>query len=284
MTRLYITLAFIYKYVYYQIMKNNVTIKDIAKEAKVSVATVSYVLNNRCDQKISDETRNKVLHIANLLNYTPNRFARSLKNKPSNNIILYYKYSDNILVRSEQMHTLNSLSSLLHKNDYQLMSLNEENIKKYDWADVILTLDIKNDVFHKIGNLNFRPLIALNSFIDDPIFFQINQNYSLIKEKADNYFKNKSYTFLSLPINNNNRYNIVKNTFDNVKIIENLDDLNKFKEKNILIIDDTLNEVSYDFMNKFYIKNYISSEDAKILDAINWATNREKNKHHNILI
>lgn len=44
-------------------MTSKVTIKDIAREAGVSVATVSYVLNQRNDQKISEETRNKVLHI-----------------------------------------------------------------------------------------------------------------------------------------------------------------------------------------------------------------------------
>ncbi|EIQ82157.1 LacI family DNA-binding transcriptional regulator [Streptococcus canis] len=59
-------------------MTSEITIKDIAREVEISVTTVSYVLHQRNDQKISEETRNKALHISNLLNYTPNQAARSL--------------------------------------------------------------------------------------------------------------------------------------------------------------------------------------------------------------
>ena len=55
-----------------------VTIRDVAKEAGVSVATVSYVVNGRTDLKISDETRKRVLQVINLLNYSPNQAAKAL--------------------------------------------------------------------------------------------------------------------------------------------------------------------------------------------------------------
>ena len=53
------------------------TIKDIAKLAGVSTATVSKVLNNK-DQNISQATREHVLAIAKEHKYMPNRIARSL--------------------------------------------------------------------------------------------------------------------------------------------------------------------------------------------------------------
>lgn len=59
-------------------MKNNITIKDVAREAGVSVATVSYVINERNDKRISDKTRKKVLQVINLLGYTPNQSAKAL--------------------------------------------------------------------------------------------------------------------------------------------------------------------------------------------------------------
>ncbi|MDR3711162.1 MAG: LacI family DNA-binding transcriptional regulator [Capsulimonadaceae bacterium] len=49
--------------------------RDIANLAGVSQATVSYVLNGRQDQSISDQTRRRVLDAATRLRYRPNRLA-----------------------------------------------------------------------------------------------------------------------------------------------------------------------------------------------------------------
>jgi LacI family transcriptional regulator len=58
------------------------TIKQIAKKANVSIATVSRALNN--DSKVTDETREKIMRISNELNYKPNLIARSFAKKTSN--------------------------------------------------------------------------------------------------------------------------------------------------------------------------------------------------------
>ena len=53
-----------------------VTSKDVAKQAGVSIATVSHVINET--RFVSDETRQKVLDAIMRLNYSPNAVARSL--------------------------------------------------------------------------------------------------------------------------------------------------------------------------------------------------------------
>ncbi len=66
-------------------MKRQVTMKDIAEEAGVSVATVSMVCNHK-DKNISDETRKRVLDLIDKRQYIPNVMARSLVTKKTKTI------------------------------------------------------------------------------------------------------------------------------------------------------------------------------------------------------
>jgi LacI family transcriptional regulator len=54
------------------------TIKEVARKARVSVATVSYVLNMKTTETISQPVTKRVLAAAQRLNYRPNHLARSL--------------------------------------------------------------------------------------------------------------------------------------------------------------------------------------------------------------
>jgi DNA-binding LacI/PurR family transcriptional regulator len=65
-------------------MSENITIYDIAKEAKVSPATVSRVLTGSAN--VRPEKRDAILAIIEKYNYRPNALARSLINKASKTI------------------------------------------------------------------------------------------------------------------------------------------------------------------------------------------------------
>jgi len=62
------------------------TIREVAKKAGVSVATVSRVLNN--NGYVSAKTKDQVLKVIELLDYKPNEVARSLYKKQSNTVAL----------------------------------------------------------------------------------------------------------------------------------------------------------------------------------------------------
>lgn len=68
-------------------MKKRVSIYDIAKFSGVSPAAVSYVINGV--NKVSDETRRRVLAAINELGYVPDHNARTLSTVRSHLIGLF---------------------------------------------------------------------------------------------------------------------------------------------------------------------------------------------------
>lgn len=86
-----------------------IRLKDIAKKLGLSPATVSKALNG--SNEISEPTKQRVLHTARLLNYTPNQIAVNLRSQQSKTIgviiptTAHYFFSqviDGILERAEK--------------------------------------------------------------------------------------------------------------------------------------------------------------------------------------
>jgi len=61
-----------------------VTITDVAHKARVSIATVSRVINT--PEQVNEKMRNAVLQVIEELNYRPNRAAQALKRQESHTI------------------------------------------------------------------------------------------------------------------------------------------------------------------------------------------------------
>lgn len=67
--------------------KHRTTIKDIAEAAGVSIALVSFVLNNQCKRyRVGEEMSRRIRAIAAELDYQPNNAARSLRSGRSRTI------------------------------------------------------------------------------------------------------------------------------------------------------------------------------------------------------
>jgi len=64
-----------------------VTIRDIAKEAGVSVSTVSFAFND--SGPVAPETKEKIFEVIRRLNYQPNSAARGLAMQKTNTVCLY---------------------------------------------------------------------------------------------------------------------------------------------------------------------------------------------------
>jgi LacI family transcriptional regulator len=77
------------------------TIKDVAKKAQVSTATVSLVIHNH--MRISKPTRKKVLRAIKELNYSPSRIARGLVLRLTHNI--GFIVTDDHFLKTEPFYT-----------------------------------------------------------------------------------------------------------------------------------------------------------------------------------
>ncbi|WP_445487775.1 LacI family DNA-binding transcriptional regulator [Niallia sp. 03133] len=93
----------------------NVTIKDIARIANVSTATVSRVLNGAGGY--NEETKNKIMDVVNKLGYRRNEMARSLV-KNSSNLIGVIMPNVATIFYGE---IVNGIESVAHTNGYSVI-------------------------------------------------------------------------------------------------------------------------------------------------------------------
>ncbi len=172
-------------------MEKKVTVKDVAREAGVSVATVSYIMNNRTDQKISDATRKKVLQIANLLNYRPSHAAISLATGKSNVIGVAYYIDPNTPSRNMEINTfVNLLVERLNRMKYDILFLpiteDEDTIITNRNIYAVIAIDLTHTQFKNLSEKYLVPVINVDMIVKDNLFYQIYTDYpSLIAEAMD---------------------------------------------------------------------------------------------------
>lgn len=90
-------------------------IKDIAKQAGVSISTVSYALNG--NPKVTEETASRILAIAKELNYVPNAAARNLKRRQTKVIGAFLTDFNGAFYGD----LLQGMKEILNKNGYDLI-------------------------------------------------------------------------------------------------------------------------------------------------------------------
>ena len=117
----------------------NVTIKDVAKQANVSIATVSRVLNK--NYFVSPELEKKVMDAIKELDYYPNSVARSLKNESTQTIGLIVSDISN----SFFTFVNRSVENVLKKYNYNLIVCSTDNQPEKELSYLKLLLEKKVD-------------------------------------------------------------------------------------------------------------------------------------------
>ena len=140
-----------------------VTIKDVAKAAGVSPATVSLALNN--NDKVNRETRKRVQAVARSLNYIPNARAKALVEKSTKIIGLVIPEIHNPFF-SEMAQ---AIKDYLQDSDYSIILCGTDNNpdleSKYinmfkgglvDGAIFSCITNVNNEVVHDLAR-NYLP-------------------------------------------------------------------------------------------------------------------------------
>lgn len=166
------------------------TIKDVANEAEVSVATVSRVINS--NGYVNEETRKKVLQVIERLDYRPNAVARSLFKKQSKTIALIVPDIKNPFFPE----VARAIEDVMSSKEYTLILCNsDENVdkekkyfeemkQKYVDGVIIVTSTLTPKYIEKNG----IPIVALDRLIDKKIPSVSVDNYNGARE-AVQYLK-----------------------------------------------------------------------------------------------
>lgn len=106
------------------------TMRDIAKQLGISVATVSRALNNH--ENVNEETKQKVLTLVKELNYTPNAIARNLSKNENNNIAFLIPDLENMFFAK----LVSSVCKYFYKKGYQVTVYSSAGIERKE-RDII---------------------------------------------------------------------------------------------------------------------------------------------------
>jgi DNA-binding LacI/PurR family transcriptional regulator len=168
-------------------MNKRATIKDVASEAQVSPATISYVLNNK--ESISAETRERVMQAIRKLNYVPNLSARGLvannshligvvipQTEDSSMLMFSNPFYSEIIGGIEYSARVNGYHVLIsgtNADDSYLKLAKERNL------DGIIIIGMYADAFFNELKKAQIPIVLIDSYCVDHYFHsvQINDRY-----------------------------------------------------------------------------------------------------------
>ena len=130
-------------------IKKNATIRDVAKMANVSVATVSRILNKKPD--VSEETRQKVLGVIDELGYARSMQWQRITSGKTRVISLHYPYK---LAISNQVsiHFITGVTTACEERGYSLhlvtQSLDENSLLDFyrtNQSDGVILMEVRMD-------------------------------------------------------------------------------------------------------------------------------------------
>ena len=131
-----------------------VIMKDIAREAKVSIQTVSNVINNR-ESQISEKTRKIILELVEKFDYKPSRIARSLRSGNTKTIGLVVPH---LIYHPVYAMIFDLIENELNNQGFSILLFNtrEDILKENKAIETLLESKVDGIIFIRIIQRNPR--------------------------------------------------------------------------------------------------------------------------------
>ncbi|MDA9472456.1 LacI family DNA-binding transcriptional regulator [Enterococcus sp. 5H] len=178
------------------------TIRDVAKVAGVSIATVSKVFNGYSD--INQETKEKIFEVAKELDYTPNMAARTLSSKSQQTIALILNEFNFNRKSTMPLEVLNGVYKFTEQSDFEFVFYgtstekqesktfrqfcNEHNIT----GAVIQGLKMTDPYYYEIQETSL-PTVLIDIVMDNPQVGTVSIDSEAASLEAVNYLISRGH-------------------------------------------------------------------------------------------
>lgn len=185
-----------------------VTIYDVAREANVSMATVSRVVNG--NQNVKPATRKKVLEVIERLEYRPNAVARGLASKKTTSVgVIIPDISNNLnaeLARGIEdiatMYRYNIILANSDQNEEKELSLLDTMLGKQVDGIVMMSEEVTESIQRAIEACPV-PIVLAGSTCETEAIASVNiEYYNAAKEAVQRFIENghSRIAFVSGPL------------------------------------------------------------------------------------
>ena len=265
------------------IFMGKLTIKDIAREAGVSVATVSYIINGINEERYTEETKQRVLQVINLYNYRPSKLGQSLANNRSGNVILLCDRHTSVLQKAENFDLIRMLGAALERQGYSLLIRTHLDAIRIDIADAIVCAGMEEARFRRLAVENFVPMLTIDAKIDDELFFQVYQDFAALMADGRNRFGN-DFSVVLVDTYNETLKSVIRDVCGNVVFLGD-NTLDAVPSGNIVTVNSSLAALAELNDRRFYVSPALT--DARIeavLACLHNATDRVTVDTHTVLV
>lgn len=184
--------------------KKRYTIQDIADAVGVSKATVSYVLNDKPGARVSDQTRSRILHVANLYNYAPNLRAKYLAAPLDNPVGLAFggaqpwmetAYAPLVHALVRRLNAAGRQVMLFHADDLAAAQTNYP-------VDALVAVNLSQTAIRSLSGRLFVPFVLVDAFTEDSLFYAFSVDVKALRERIQAEHPGRRTVFVCGPYEN----------------------------------------------------------------------------------